>query len=124
MRYENNEMNQKIPKDLSPKELHKWLEKDVLQPIIIDVREEEELEMAKFPSTTFNLPLSKFQNWVHTFSQEISIDQPVVVICHSGFRSWNFGTWLIEQDNRYEVWNLVGGIDAWSLEIDQSIPRY
>ena len=61
MRYENNEMNQKIPKDLSPKELHKWLEKDVLQPIIIDVREEEELEMAKFPSTTFNLPLSKFQ---------------------------------------------------------------
>ena len=89
MRYENNEMNQKIPKNLSPKELHQWLEKDVLQPIIIDVREEEELEMAKFPSTTFNLPLSKFQNWVHTLSKEISIEFGecsvffLFIFCHS-----------------------------------------
>ena len=117
-------MNQKIPKNLSAKELHQWLENDVLQPIIIDVREEEELEMARFPATTFHLPLSKFQNWVHTISKQISIDQPLVVICHSGIRSLNFGTWLIEHDHRYEVWNLVGGIDSWSLEIDQSIPRY
>ena len=117
-------MNQKIPKNLSPKELHEWLEKDVLQPIIIDVREEEELEMARFPATTFHLPLSKFQNWVHTISKQISIDQPLVVICHSGIRSLNFGTWLIEQGWENEVWNLEGGIDAWSVNVDPNVPRY
>jgi len=23
-----------------------------------------------------------------------------------------------------EVWNLVGGIDAWSVEVDPEVPRY
>jgi len=117
-------MNQKFPRNLSPKELYEWLDKDLERPILIDVREDSELEIARFPSITFHMPLSKYENWKNTLLEKVALDQPVVVICHSGIRSWNFANWLIEQDPRYEVWNLEGGIDAWSLEIDQSLARY
>ncbi len=117
-------MNQKVPRNLSPQELFEWLKNDDSKPILIDVREDSELKIARFPSITLHMPLSNFEDWSNTLDQKISLDQPIVVICHSGIRSWNFATWLIEQDSRYEVCNLAGGIDAWSIEIDQSIPRY
>ncbi len=117
-------MNQKLPHNISPKELYEWLKKDVDRPILIDVREDSELEIARFPSVAFHLPLSKYENWIKTLFDKVSVSKPVVVICHSGIRSWNFANWLIEQDSRYEVWNLEGGIDAWSLEIDKSLTRY
>ena len=49
----------------------------------------------------------------------VSPDQPLVVVCHVGVRSHHFGLWLLEQNWGLEVWNLVGGLDAWSL---RSIP--
>ena len=33
-------------------------------------------------------------------------------------------SWLIEQGREGEVWNLEGGIDAWSVQVDPSVPRY
>tara|TARA_B100000131_G_scaffold252939_1_gene246904 strand:+ start:951 stop:1304 length:354 start_codon:yes stop_codon:yes gene_type:complete len=117
-------MNHKLPKNISPNDLFKWLQKESTKPILIDVREDNELDLAKFPEKNLHLPLSKFDTWVHTLHQYLSIEKPIVVLCHSGIRSWNFGTWLIEQNSRYDVWNLAGGIDAWSQEIDNSVPRY
>ncbi|MGB0825742.1 MAG: sulfurtransferase, partial [Synechococcus sp.] len=32
--------------------------------------------------------------------------------------------WLLDQPWGLEVWNLEGGIDAWSLQVDPSVPRY
>ena len=49
---------------------------------------------------------------------------PVVVICHAGVRSWQFGCWLLQQRPDLTVWNLEGGIDAWSVQVDPSVPRY
>jgi rhodanese-related sulfurtransferase len=51
-------------------------------------------------------------------------DRPVVVLCHAGVRSWQFACWLMEAHSYSEVWNLQGGIDAWSVRVDPSIPRY
>jgi rhodanese-related sulfurtransferase len=39
-------------------------------------------------------------------------------------RSWHFGCWLIEQHGYGQVWNIQGGIDAWSVELDDQVPRY
>jgi rhodanese-related sulfurtransferase len=47
-----------------------------------------------------------------------------VVLCHAGIRSWQFGCWLMEVHGYERVWNLHGGIDAWSLEADPQVPRY
>jgi len=38
--------------------------------------------------------------------------------------SWHFGCWLMQQQGYPQVWNLQGGIDAWSVEVDRSVPRY
>ena len=117
-------MNQTIPKSISAIDLHGWLQQKSLKPILVDVRENYELEIAPFPEAVVHLPLSESSDWMPTFKKQLSLTQPVVVICHAGLRSWNFGIWLIEQKCGCEVWNLSGGIDAWSVEIDPSVPRY
>ena len=118
-------MNQKIPSDLSPKELNEILEDDSSEkPFIIDVREDNEVAIASFPFSVLHLPLSKAEYWSVKIDQLLPKDKPIVVICHAGVRSLNFGIWLLEQGVTKSVWNLVGGIDAWSIDVDQSVPRY
>jgi hypothetical protein len=46
------------------------------------------------------------------------------VLCHAGVRSWHFACWLIEEHSFGSVWNVQGGIDAWSVDVDRSVPRY
>ncbi len=118
------EMNQQIPKHLSVKDLHAWLQKDSLKPILVDVREDHELDIVSFPLPVVHLPLSRASLWAATLNEKLPHDQPIVVICHAGVRSWDFGIWLIEQGWAGQVWSLDGGIDAWSEAIDHSMPRY
>ena len=117
-------MNQKLPFNLLPKELEKWLKEDISKIILIDVREQQELAIASMNQQVLHLPLSDYSNWIDSYAKHFSFDDRLVVVCHSGIRSWEFAVWLLEQDSRYQVWNLKGGIDAWSLEVDNSIPRY
>ena len=117
-------MNQTNPKRVSAIDLFKWLAKDCEKPVLVDVREDNELETAPFPASVVHLPLSKASEWGGSFQTLLPENQPVVVICHAGIRSWNFGIWLIQQSLGYEVWNLEGGIDSWSLTVDPNVPRY
>jgi rhodanese-related sulfurtransferase len=48
---------------------------------------------------------------------------PLVVYCHHGVRSLAVAEWLADRGLR-GIANLTGGIDAWSLEADASVPRY
>ena len=118
-------MIQQIPLNISPKELNRILE-DVSseKPFIVDVREENEIAIASFSFEVLNLPLSKAATWLENIEELLPKDQPIVVVCHAGVRSLNFGIWLLEQGIRKKVWNLIGGIDAWSTEVDRSVPRY
>ena len=117
-------MNQQILRKISPKELHAWLAKGFPQVLLIDVREAQELVIAPFPFPAIHFPLSKASIGVRELDEVLLERKPKVVICHSGLRSWNFGTWLIEQGCAEEVWNLEGGIDAWSVDVDSTVPRY
>jgi monothiol glutaredoxin len=47
----------------------------------------------------------------------------IVVYCHHGIRSKPVGDQLIAQGYT-NVYNLTGGVDAWSTQIDDSVPRY
>ena len=49
--------------------------------------------------------------------------EPCVVYCHHGVRSLRVVAWLRQQGVE-NVRSLSGGIDAWSLQVDPTLPRY
>jgi rhodanese-related sulfurtransferase len=86
--------------------------------VLLDVREPVELELAALPET-IRIPMREIPARVVELDREI----PLVVMCHSGARSYRVAQYLL--GNGFEqVFNLKGGIDAWSTEIDPQVPRY
>lgn len=88
---------------------------------LIDVREPLEFEIARIEEAKL-LPLSRFSEWI---GEIISAKekQIIVVMCHHGIRSAQVCAYLAQ--NGFEnVFNLEGGIDSWSMEVDEKVPRY
>jgi rhodanese-related sulfurtransferase len=111
------------PQSLSARELHERLER--AEPIqLVDVREEGELALARLPHPVLHLPLSRSAEWMADAPSRLERDRPVAVLCHAGVRSWHFACWLMEEHGFEQVWNVRGGIDAWSVEVDPEVPRY
>lgn len=53
----------------------------------------------------------------------LDLDTTLVFQCHHGIRSQAAAEYCVEKGFR-NVYNVVGGIDAWSLTVDRSVPRY
>jgi rhodanese-related sulfurtransferase len=86
---------------------------------LVDVREPEEWAFNRIPGAEL-IPLSQFQQ---RGPQELAPDEEIVLYCHHGMRSARAQGFLKAQG--YEnVLNLSGGIDAWSTQVDASVPRY
>tara|TARA_Y100001970_G_C13650754_1_gene563453 strand:+ start:116 stop:466 length:351 start_codon:yes stop_codon:yes gene_type:complete len=113
-----------LPKSLNAIGLYDWLQSDVNKPIIIDVREKIELEIANFPFMDIHIPLSNMTLDSVVSELKSYPQQKFVILCHKGIRSYNFGCWLLDNNLAKEVWNLNDGIDGWSKDIDDAIPRY
>ncbi|HSA86865.1 MAG TPA: rhodanese-like domain-containing protein, partial [Nitrospira sp.] len=47
----------------------------------------------------------------------------IIAYCHHGMRSGDATGFLLQQGFS-NVKNLIGGIDAWSVQVDGSVPRY
>ena len=89
-------------------------------PRLVDVREQDEWEVAKIPGAEL-LPLSQ---WPAIALEKLtSKSQALLIQCHHGGRSARAAAWLIQQGFT-DVTNLAGGIDAWSEEVDATVPRY
>jgi len=113
-----------IPKSLTVQELNNWLNSKNENPIIIDVRESLEIEIASLSFVDIYIPISKV-----SFEYVSSIipkdpNKKFVILCHKGIRSYHFAQWLIQNELLKEVWNLKEGIDGWSIHVDSNIPRY
>ncbi len=89
---------------------------------LLDVREPQEIDLASLSPFT-NLPLSQFSEWSETISEQLDMHQETWVMCHHGMRSAQVCMWL-NQNGFTNVKNVSGGIDAYSLKVDSSIPRY
>jgi rhodanese-related sulfurtransferase len=85
---------------------------------LLDVREPFEFEHAHIAGSVL-IPL----NQVPQRLGEIDFDKEIVAICHHGQRSMQAANFLSQVGFKH-VSNLVGGIDAWSLECDSSLARY
>ncbi len=88
--------------------------------LLLDVREPEEYATARIESALL-LPLGELPRRIAEIAEWK--DRPVVVHCHHGPRSARACALLLEHGFR-DVSNLVGGIEAWSLTVDPTVPRY
>ena len=84
---------------------------------LIDVREPFEFDIAKIDGATL-IPLGEIATRIDELENE-----EIIVHCHSGARSAQ-AVDLMRKAGLTNVYNLEGGIDAWSEEIDPSVPRY
>ena len=88
------------------------------RPVLLDVREPWELATARLPGS-LDIPMGQIPERL----DELPPDRPLIVMCHHGMRSLQVVMFL--QHRGFEsVSNLAGGIDAWSREVDPSIPTY
>lgn len=92
-------------------------------PLLLDVREAWEFEQASLHAdglTTLNLPMSEIVQRI----DELDPQRPTVCLCHHGMRSAQVAAFLEQRHGFTDVSNFTGGIDAWSTEVDASVPRY
>ena len=85
---------------------------------LIDVREPYEWRIARIDGARL-IPLGQLASAV----QEIPRDRDIVLYCHHGFRSRTAAEFLVERGFR-RVWNLSGGIDRWSTDVDPTVATY
>jgi len=89
-------------------------------PRLIDVREAEEWAIARIAGAEL-LPLSQWP----AIAQEKLTDPGAALLlqCHHGGRSAQ-ATAFLQRLGFTGVQNVAGGIDAWSVEVDPTVPRY
>jgi rhodanese-related sulfurtransferase len=86
---------------------------------LLDVREDWEIEKAPVPTDTVHIPMGEISDRL----SELDPKKETVVICRSGGRSAQVAQYL-ERQGFEKVFNLSGGILAWSRVIDPRIPQY
>jgi rhodanese-related sulfurtransferase len=107
-------------REIGPRELAEQLRQpDARRPVVLDVRNPEELRLASIPGTV-HVPMHELLSRLEDL-EELR-DRLIVVICHSGVRSWHAAAFL--ESVGFTASSLAGGIDRWSLEVDPRVPRY
>lgn len=86
---------------------------------LLDVREDWETALAAVPSATVHIPMGQVPDRL----AELDPAAETIVICKSGGRSLEVAR-LLERRGFASVYNLAGGILAWSRDVDPRIPRY
>jgi rhodanese-related sulfurtransferase len=100
-------------------ELAMWLgDESRARPVLLDVREPWEFQTCHIEGA---LPMP--MNTVPAHMQELDEEAPIVCICHHGARSMSVAAFL-ERQGFMQVTNLTGGIHAWALQVDGSMPTY
>lgn len=100
--------------------------KEPTMPIVIDVREPWELQTASVTPdgfTLLHLPMQSIPARLAELLEKYPTEQPIACLCHHGVRSLQVANYLA-QHGFTDVVNLQGGIAAWSLQLDTSVPQY
>lgn len=89
-------------------------------PLLLDVREDDERAFCRVGSAgELHIPIGQIpQCW-----QSLPGDRHLLVYCHHGMRSLRV-TQFLRQAGLDKVQSIRGGIDAWSVSVDPSVPRY
>lgn len=87
---------------------------------LLDVRQQWEYDLAALPGSQL-IPLAELP--ARAGEVQPAEGALVVVYCHHGIRSLS-GAALLERAGLTNVVSLAGGVDAWSRQIDPTLPRY
>src|SRR5690348_13297766 len=104
-----------VPLEIAPAEVKRRM--DALT--LIDVREPAEHEICQIPGARL-IPMRSIPE---QFNRLEAVSTPLVIVCHHGVRSLRVVEWLREQ-GLDDCQSMAGGIEAWSLTVDPSVPRY
>ena len=109
---------------VQPAQLQDWIASQAPNGAarVLDVREVWELQTACVTAQGFELVKIP----MHTLPAQIAEldrDQPIAVLCHHGGRSMQVAAFLVQQGFSH-VANIAGGINAWSSQVDASVPTY
>ncbi len=85
---------------------------------LVDVRPPQEREIAAVAITYSALEGGGLETLM-----ALPKDTPLAFLCHHGGRSAQAASYFAQQGFT-EVYNVVGGIEAWSLTVDSAVPRY
>jgi rhodanese-related sulfurtransferase len=105
-------------KDMTPRE---FVERRAggAELTLIDVREDWETTLAPVPADHLHIPMGQIADRLG----ELDPSRETVVICRSGGRSLQVAHFLSSRGFA-SVYNLAGGILAWSRDLDPRIPQY
>lgn len=85
---------------------------------LLDVREPNELDFCQV-SGALTIPMGQIPHQLEALPEEGAL----YVLCHHGMRSGQVTAFLRQRGFDNAI-NVAGGIDAWSREVDPTIPRY
>ncbi len=104
---------------LTAAQLKQWLDDPARdKPVLIDVREPWEFDVCRINGAK----LISMRTIPARFP-ELKRDAETVVICHHGARSYQVCMFL-EQQGFGKLYNLYGGMAAWSRDVDPATPTY
>jgi rhodanese-related sulfurtransferase len=103
--------------EITPAEVKQRLDRGE-KLVLIDVREPWEFSVCRIEGAKL-IPMGT----VPANLQALDTDDEIVVYCHHGVRSLDVTVWLRGQGVEGAK-SLAGGIERWSVEIDQNVPRY
>src|SRR5262245_42914659 len=103
-------------KQLSAPELKQMLDRGQAFELV-DVRSEDERAFSRIEGSRL------LDQAYHDDLLTRDRDTPIVFQCHHGIRSQGAAEYFLQHGFR-NLYNLQGGIDAWSQLVDPSVPRY
>ena len=115
-------MKSPLPIEVSPPEVAAQCGVPSSSPValLIDCRTPEEHAICRIEAARL-IPMQDLPERLPEI--EAWRDKPIIVHCHHGVRSLRVAHWLREKGFLLAQ-SMQGGIDAWSAEVDPSVPRY
>ena len=102
---------------ISALDLKAWMDQG--DPMtLVDVRTPDERDMARIEGARL------LDQAFHDHLLTLDRDTPLVFQCHHGMRSQAAAEYFLLKAGFRRVYNLIGGIEAWSQDVDPDVPRY
>ena len=102
----------------NPREVKDIIDNAKNDTMILDVREQWEYDICHIKESV-HIPMGQ----IAERKDELNMEDTIIVVCHHGIRSRMVAKFL-DASGFINVINLSGGVDSWSKEVDQSMPKY
>ena len=105
--------------EVGPAELDRWRQDAGAEPpLLVDVREPWEFDYCHIDDSR-SVPLRTLPGELDALPRDCDL----VMVCHTGVRSYYAATWL-KSAGFDRVYNLRGGVAAWAADVEPAMKRY